>query len=181
VPEGAATQTKPAYAGWMFYAGTWIGLRNKGEEAMTKQYCGFVVVLCACLLLAACGQSAGDATTEENHPVVIEQLTGQDPTREILTEDAAKRLDVQTAAARDAEVNGAKRTVIPYAAIIYDTEGATWVYLNPAPLTFVRHPVTVDDIKGDQAFLADALPAGSAVVTVGVAELYGAESEFEEE
>ena len=32
-----------------------------------------------------------------------------------------------------------------------------------------------------QAFLSDALPANSAVVTVGVAELYGAESEFEEE
>ena len=40
---------------------------------------------------------------------------------------------------------------------------------------------TWDVIKGDQAFLSDALPAGSAVVTVGVAELYGAESEFEEE
>ena len=98
-----------------------------------------------------------------------------------MTEDAAKRLDIQTATISEAEVNGAKRTVIPFAAIIYDTEGATWVYLNPEHLTFVRHPITVDDIKGDQAFLSDALPAGSTVVTVGVAELYGAETEFEEE
>jgi len=119
--------------------------------------------------------------TEENHPITIENLTGAEPTRETLTEDAAKRLDLQTAAASDVQVNGAQRTVIPYAAIIYDTEGATWVYLNTEPLTFVRHPVTVDDIKGGQAFLSDALPSGSAVVTVGVAELYGAESEFEEE
>jgi hypothetical protein len=139
------------------------------------------VLIFACLLLSACGQAPADMATEESHPATVEQLQGQDPTREILTEDAVKRLDIQTAAASDAEVNGAKQTVIPYAAIIYDTEGATWVYLNPAPLTFVRHPVTVDDIKGDQAFLSDALPAGSAVVTVGVAELYGAESEFEEE
>jgi hypothetical protein len=149
---------------------------------MTKHYRWIGVVLfCACLLLAACGQTAGETTTQETHPVTIERLEGHDPTREVLTEDAAKRLDIQTAAARDAEVNGAKRTAIPYAAILYDTEGATWVYLNPAPFTFVRHPVTVDDIKGDQAFLSDALPADSAVVTVGVAELYGAESEFEEE
>jgi hypothetical protein len=149
---------------------------------MTKLYRGMVVVLLAtCLLVSACGQPAAPAASEEDHPVTVEQLAGQEPTREVLTEDAAKRLDIQTAAAREADVSGAKGTVIPYAAIIYDTEGATWVYLNPQPLTFVRHPVTVADIKGDQAFLSDALPSGSAVVTVGVAELYGAESEFEEE
>ena len=149
---------------------------------MKKHYGRMVVVLIlACLLVSACGQAPADTAAEENHNITVEQLEGPDPTRETLTEDAARRLDIQTAAARDAEVNGAKRTVIPYAAIIYDTDGATWVYLNPAPLTFVRHPITVDDIKGDQAFLSDTLPAGSTVVTVGVAELYGAESEFEEE
>jgi hypothetical protein len=149
---------------------------------MKKHYRRMVVVLIfACMLISACGQAPEAATTEEEHPVTVEELEGQEPTRETLTEDAARRLDIQTAAVRDAQVNGAQRTIIPYAAIIYDTEGATWVYLNPAPLTFVRHPITVDDIQGDQAFLLDALPAGSAVVTVGVAELYGAESEFEEE
>lgn len=149
---------------------------------MKKHFRWLIVVLIgACLLLSACGQGSGAATTEEDQQVTVEELQGEEPTRETLTEDAAKRLDIQTAAVGEAEVNGAKRTVIPYAAIIYDTEGATWVYLNPEPLTFVRHPITVDDIKGDQAFLSDPLPAGSAVVTVGVAELYGAESEFEEE
>ncbi len=149
---------------------------------MKKHFRWLVVVLIGtCLLLSACGQSSGEATTKEDQQVTVEELQGEEPTRETLTEDAAKRLDIQTVAVGEAEVNGAKRTVIPYAAIIYDTEGATWVYLNPEPLTFVRHPITVDDIKGDQAFLSDPLPAGSAVVTVGVAELYGAESEFEEE
>ena len=140
-----------------------------------------VVLLSACLLISACGPAPAETVTEENQAVTVEELTGAEPTRETLTEDAAKRLDLQTAEVRDAEVNGAKRTVIPYASIIYDTEGATWVYLSPEPLTYVRHQISVDDIKGDQAFLTDALPSGSAVVTVGVAELYGAESEFEEE
>jgi hypothetical protein len=140
-----------------------------------------VVLLCGCLFVSACGQAPADTGAEEEHQVTIETLDGPEPTRETLTEDAAKRLDIQTAVAQDADVNGAKRTVIPYAAIIYDTEGATWVYVNTDPLTFVRHPITVDDIKGDQAFLSDGLAAGSSVVTVGVAELYGAESEFEEE
>jgi len=149
---------------------------------MKKRY-GLIiaVLLLASLFVSACGQGSEAATTDEEHSVTVEELPGEDPTREILTEDAAKRLDIQTATVQEAEVGGAKRTVIPYASIIYDTEGATWVYLNTEPLTFVRHPVNVDDIQGDKAFLADALPAGSAVVTVGVAELYGAESEFEEE
>jgi hypothetical protein len=149
---------------------------------MTKHYRRMgVVLLCACLLISACGPAPAETAVEENSAVTVEQLEGQEPTRETLTEDAAKRLDIQTVVASEADLNGAKRTAIPYAAVIYDTEGATWVYLNPEPLTFVRHPITVHDIKGDQAFLSDALPAGSAVVTVGVAELYGAETEFEEE
>jgi hypothetical protein len=149
---------------------------------MKKHYRRMVVgLIFACLLVSACGRTPEATTTEENPNIKIEQLDGQDPTREIVTEEAAKRLDIQTTTVHDAQVNGAQRTVIPYAAIIYDTEGATWVYLNPEPLTFVRHPIAVDRIQGDQAFLSDALPSGSAVVTVGVAELYGAESEFEEE
>jgi len=140
-----------------------------------------VALILTCLLLSACGQNADTAATEENHPITVEELTGAEPTRETLTEDAAARLDLQTAEVSNADLNGAKHTVIPYASIIYDTEGATWVYLKSDNLTFVRHPVTVDNIKGDQVFLSEALPAGRAVVTVGVAELYGAESEFEEE
>ena len=50
---------------------------------------------------------------------------------------------------------GRERTVIPYAAILYDTQGNTWTYINSEPLTFVRHPITVDDIEGDEAFLSD--------------------------
>src|SRR5215813_8988659 len=116
---------------------------------MKKQYRWLAVgLICASLLMSACGQGSEATTTEEDHSVTVEELDGAEPTREILTEDAAKRLDIQTAAAQGAQVGGAQRTIIPYAAIIYDTEGATWVYLNPEPFTFVRHPVTVDDIQG---------------------------------
>jgi hypothetical protein len=65
--------------------------------------------------------------------------------------------------------------------VLYDTEGKTWTYTNPEPLVFVRHLVTIDHIDGDKAFLADGPPAGTKVVTVGAAELYGSEFEFEEE
>src|SRR5215212_1733631 len=109
----------------------------KPGGAMKKHYGWMVVVLLiACMAIAACGQGS-EATTEKEHPVTVEQLDGADPTRETLTEDAAKRLDIQTAVSSEAEVGGVKRTIIPYASVIYDTEGATWVYLNPKPLTFV--------------------------------------------
>ena len=49
--------------------------------------------------------------------------------------------------------------VIPYAAVVYDADGKTWVYTSPKPLTFVRSPITVARIAGDKAFLS-AGPGG---------------------
>jgi hypothetical protein len=68
-----------------------------------------------------------------------------------------------------------KRKVVPHAAVIYDAQGKTWVYTNPAPLVFVRHPISVDFVDGDLAVLADGPPLGAAVVAVGAAELLGTE------
>jgi hypothetical protein len=127
----------------------------------------------ACLQLAGCGQRPADIEVAEESPAKVEHLKGAEPTRVTLTEDAAKRLDIQTAPAQG--------NAIPYAAVLYDTEGNTWVYISLEALIFVRSPVTVDYIEGDQAFLVKGLPSGSAVVTTGAEELYGSETEFEEE
>ena len=69
-----------------------------------------------------------------------------------------------------------QRQVVPYAAVLYDAKGDTWVYTNPNPLTFVRHPIHIDYIEGDLAVLSDGPAAGTAVVLVGAAELFGAET-----
>lgn len=66
--------------------------------------------------------------------------------------------------------------VVPYAAVIYDAQGATWVYMNPNPLTFVRHAIHIDYIEGDLAVLSDGPASGTAVVIVGAAELFGTET-----
>jgi len=71
--------------------------------------------------------------------------------------------------------NGTLRMIVPYSAVLYDVHGETWVYTNPAPLTFVRHLINVDYIEGDQAILLEGPPAGTSIVTVGVAELFGLE------
>lgn len=68
------------------------------------------------------------------------------------------------------------RKIVPYAAVIYDIHGQTWVYTNPAPLTFVRQPITIDYIEGNLAFLLDGPAADTTVVITGGAELYGTET-----
>jgi hypothetical protein len=111
----------------------------------------------------------------------VEHLEGSNPSRVTLTEDASNRLGIETAPSRDMTIDQATRGAIPYAAILYDTQGATRANTNPAPFTFVRNPVTVDRIQGDLAILSHGLPSDTVVVTVGAEELDGAETEFQEE
>jgi len=125
-----------------------------------------VLLIIVALQLAACGPKA--ATTEKINPSTLEEIEGSELKRVILTEKAAERIDVQTVA-----VSG---NVVPYAAVIYDIEGNTWVYTNPSPLTFVRAPIVIDRIEGDQVFLSQGMASDVPVVTVGVAEIYGAET-----
>ena len=125
-----------------------------------------ILLIVAGFQLTACGPKS--ETTKKVDPAKIEAIEGTDFKRVILTEKAAERINVQTAS-----VSG---TVIPYAAVIYDTEGNTWVYTNPEPLTYIRQPILVDRIEGDQAILSQGLDDGTTVVTLGVSELYGAET-----
>jgi len=70
---------------------------------------------------------------------------------------------------------GTQLKIVPYAAVIYDVNGKTWVYTNPEPLVFVRQSISVNYVEGDQAFLAEGPAAGTTVVTVGGSLLYGTE------
>jgi len=134
-----------------------------------------LIVMLAALSLSACAPAA--PVEDEIKPVTLEQITGTDLNRLTLTADAAKRLDVQTAEVREAD----GKMVVPYASILYEANGNTWVYVNVAPLVYVRQAIVIDSINGDDAILSKGPDFGSTVVTVGAAELYGSESEFEEE
>ncbi len=68
------------------------------------------------------------------------------------------------------------RKVVPYAAVLYGVNGETWVYSNPEPLVFVRQPIVIDYVGQDLAILSEGPEAGTAVVMVGAAELFGAET-----
>jgi len=119
------------------------------------------------LSLAACG-SKPTTTIEKINPSKLEEIEGSELKRVILTEKAAERIGVQTV-----PVDG---RVIPYSAVIYDVEGNTWIYTNPAPLTFVREQIDIIRIEGDQAYLSQTPAFDAPIVIVGVAEIYGAET-----
>ena len=125
-----------------------------------------VTMIFAGLLLSACG--AKTAAPEKIVPSKLEPIEGTDLSKVILTEKAAERIGV--------EMVSASGTSVPYAAVIYDIEGNTWIYTNPEPLTFVREPIIIDHIDGDTAFLAESLPGELNVVTLGVIEIYGTET-----
>jgi hypothetical protein len=144
-------------------------------------------LLVVALPLAAC-QRPRAASDEQSHeqakPSKVEKIQGSELSRLTLTAKAAQRLDIKTADVRE-ELKGRSgpptlRKVIPYAAILYDATGATWVYTNLEPLVFVRHSITVDYIDGDVAILSDGPAAGVKVVTVGASLLYGTEFEVGE-
>ena len=139
-----------------------------------------ILLVFAGLLLSACAP-ASTAAEEETKPVRLEPIEGTDLNHVILTAEAAERLDIQTVSVSEAAISGTQRTVIPYDAVLYEPSGATWVYVSIEPLVFVRQLIVIDYIEGDQAILLEGPDSGSMVVTLGAAELYGSESEFEEE
>ena len=69
----------------------------------------------------------------------------------------------------------AQRKVIPYSAVFHDEHGQAWVYTNPQPLVFIRHPIQVAYTHQDQIFLSDGPAVGTEIVKVGAAMLYGVE------
>jgi hypothetical protein len=120
------------------------------------------------LVLGGCSQATTSAPKEEaihieEQPSGLKQLT--------LSEKAAERLGVETA-----EITGSGSSLrVPYGAVIYDAQGLTWSYVNIAPLVYLRAEIKVERIDGDAAILSAGPAAGTAVVTTGAAELYGAE------
>jgi hypothetical protein len=137
-------------------------------------------LLAAGLGLAAMGLTACSEpeAVESELPARVIEIPGTDLNRVVVTPEAANRVGIETATVRTVPAGGAGAsayTVIPLAAVLYDSDGDAWTYTSPAPLTFVRQQVTLGRVDGEVAVLTSGPPAGTAVVTVGAAELLGAE------
>lgn len=136
----------------------------------TRQIIVASVVAVATLPLSNAAWGAGPSPHQP--PSKMEAIPGTSVKRITLTEKAAGRLDIQTSKITKDQ---AGNKVAPYLAVVYDVSGQPWVYLNPGPLTYVRTKVSVDKFAGDYAYLTDGPDDGIAVVTIGVAELFGLE------
>jgi hypothetical protein len=129
-------------------------LLSKGRKSVTTTRSVLLTfVVAACLFGCTPAEEAGD----DESPATLVPVQGTDRFQVTLTERAEQRLDVKTdlvrAAARTADSGSAVTETIPYAAVVYDSEGVAWTYVSPKPHTFVRAQVTVDRIEGDTAML----------------------------
>jgi hypothetical protein len=137
---------------------------------------GFVLIAACAVSLSACGEASTgyDYETASHHdPAKLEPIKGTEVQRVIFDAEAAKRVGLQTAPIRQ---NG-QGTLIPYDAVVYDADGKAYVYTAPEPLTYVRQEIDIHHVAGDSVVLSDGPPAGTEVVTVGAAQVYGTEFE----
>ncbi len=123
-------------------------------------------------LLGGCAATAKEVPEES--PAQVEPIAGSDRSQVILTEEGAGRVGIQTQSVGVAA--DGTGSVIPLAAVLYDKDGKTWTYTTSEPLTFVPQEVVIARIDGDTAILTSGPAPGTEVVTVGAAELLGAEN-----
>lgn len=137
--------------------------------------------LAVCFVLvgvaAAGGCAQPDSAVTEDNPAQVEPIEGSDRSQIILTEEGAHRVGIKTEPVRISTTRSGARhqSVVPLDAVLYDKDGKTWTYTNPEPLTFVPQEVVIARIEGDTAVLRSGPAPGTPVVTVGGAELLGAE------
>ncbi len=135
--------------------------------------------LASVLAVAAIAATAGCTEVEEaaphvHQPAHLEPIDGSEVQKVSFDQRAAEQVSLETASVQ----RRGNLTVVPYAALIYDGSGASWVYTSPEPLTYVRAAVDVARIVDDRVLLHDGPPIGALVVTTGAAEVYGAELEI---
>ena len=143
------------------------------------------VLLIAAIEVSACGGSStfNNAPVGNGAAARVERVRGASTVRIVLSALAARRLGIVTARiAREDRGRGgtAARTAIPYAAVVYGPDGNTFTFTSPSALVYVPRPVVVDYVTGSLAVLRSGPPVGTEVVTVGSAELLGAEYGVEE-
>ncbi len=153
--------------------------------SLTTEEMGLVNTEVSALVLLLDGDDPEDDDSEEGFMAELDELPGLDDDEDngvaklyysVVDADAGlvtgQRLMVELPLKGD----GGPQLVVPVAALLYDLNGETWIYISPEPLQFLRVPVVVDYIKDDMVVLVAGPPAGTKVAIVGVAELHGADT-----
>ena len=120
-----------------------------------------VAAFAACLAVPCVSALAAETAVKKILPARVEATSDAKIMKVTLTPKAAERLGVVIDEVR-ADPSG--RRIVPYASVLYDLTGKTWVYISADPLTFVRGAVVIDTIKGDNVYLTDGPPTGTKVL-----------------
>jgi hypothetical protein len=140
--------------------------RNRGVAAL--------LLLVGGPALAACQAPASGAVAEDAIAAAasVEPSPDGGPALLHLTEESVLRLGLETA-----PVDGSSGVLtVPYAAVVYDADGASWVFVEVEDRVYQRSPITISAIQGDAVGLAGGPAPGTEVVTVAAAELVGVEA-----
>lgn len=138
----------------------------------TPRLAASLALVVAAVVLAGCQEVPSNLV--KSQPYELEPTADPDIQRVKLADRIAKNIDLRTA---EVTADGAD-TLVPHAALIYNPEGKVFVYTKPEPQIYVRAPVTVGAVSGDQVVLSDGPPAGTVIVTTGAAELLATEYEI---
>ena len=156
-------------------------MRDRTALKQTKLWGAKALTIGMLLLLPHCETLAKEM---KNSPARVDPIPGSNVSLVTLIELASQRLGIEMAPVRELHLpprgttggSPALRKVIAYSAVIYDTTGNAWIYTASAPFAYVRQPISIDYSDGDMTVLLEGPPAGTEVVVVGAAELYGAET-----
>lgn len=140
-------------------------------------------LLCLSLMgtpgLSACTASAASPVAKTvQAPAQVTEIPGSDVKKVTFTPNAAAAVGVATAPVSSGTTG---QPTVPYAAVIYYLDGTTCVYSVPAEREYVRVPITVASISGEEATLVTGPAVGTQVVVVGAAEILGAELQIDGE
>jgi hypothetical protein len=143
------------------------------KTSLRRALIGFVVAVAVTASLAGCAEIEVPMA-EPYEPAHLESAGPDQPARVILTDEAQRRIQLQTTKVRleDGDLE------VEHAALVYDKKGKTWVFTVVGPRTYVRAPVKIKEIDDELMILASGPPPGTEAVTVGAIELWGTELEI---
>jgi hypothetical protein len=110
-------------------------------------------------------------SVEPYEPAALETPGPGQPARITLTDEAERRVALQTTLVRASGGDVA----VDYPALVYDKAGKPWVFAVVGPRTYMRAPVEIKEVTDAEVILSSGPPAGTQVVTTGSIELWGAE------
>jgi len=131
-----------------------------------------LALLASGLVVGACSEV--ESNVRENQPYKVVGPEDAAIKRVVMEDATAALLPVETTTVQ----RDGGRKVVPHNAVIYNPDGGSFVYTKPKSETYIREPIEIVRVSGDDAVLSKGPPSGTTIVTTGSAELLATEYEI---